>query len=152
MARSRSERRLAKLGETKLGETKPGEILLGRRSSRTGSLRESPIWVPGDPEAVRPVVPGETYPLFVAGILIAFVALYVCFHHGYLLLYGDAVAHLAISRRILDAKWPGLAQLGGVWLPLPHILMLPFIMNLRMWQTGLAAAPKIGRASCRERV
>jgi hypothetical protein len=136
MARSRSDRRNAKLGEAK-----PGEIILGRKSSRTGSIRQAPIWVPGDPEAVRPVVPGETYPLFVAGILIAFVALFVCFHHGYLLLYGDAVAHLAIARRVLDAKWPGLSQLGGVWLPLPHILMLPFIMNLRMWQTGLAGAP-----------
>jgi hypothetical protein len=136
MARSRSDRRNAKLGETK-----PGEIVLGRRSSRTGSFRHSPIWVPGDPEAVRPVVPGETYPLFVGGVLLAFVALFICFHHGYLLLYGDAVAHLAIARRILDAKWPGLSQLGGVWLPLPHILMLPFIMNMRMWQTGLAGAP-----------
>jgi hypothetical protein len=97
--------------------------------------------VPGDPEAVRPVVPGETYPLFVAGVLLAFVALTVCYTKGYLLLYGDSVAHLAIARRILDAKWPGLAQLGGVWLPLPHVLMLPFIMNMRMWQTGLAAAP-----------
>jgi hypothetical protein len=136
MARSRSDRRAAKLGEPK-----PGQITLGQKSSRTGSFRQSPIWVPGDPEAVRPVVPGETYPLFVAGILIAFVALFVCFHHGYLLLYGDAVAHLAIARRILDAKWPGISQLGGVWLPLPHILMLPFIMNMRMWQTGLAGAP-----------
>ena len=136
MARSRSDRRNAKLGQTK-----PGEITLGKKSSRTGSFRQTPIWVPGDPEAVRPVVPGETYPLFVAGLLLAFVALFVCFHHGYLLLYGDAVAHLAIARRILDAKWPGIAQLGGVWLPLPHILMLPFIMNMRMWQTGLAAAP-----------
>ncbi|MGD0647895.1 MAG: hypothetical protein ABR971_07880 [Acidobacteriaceae bacterium] len=141
MARSRSDRRAARLSGTQPGETKPGEIVLGRRSSRTGSFRDSPIWVPGDPEAVRPVVPGETYPLFVAGVLLAFVALFVCFHHNYLLLYGDAVAHLAIARRILDAKWPGLSQLGGVWLPLPHILMLPFIMNLRMWQTGLAAAP-----------
>ena len=99
------------------------------------------MWVPGDPEAVRPVVRGETYPLFVAGVLLAFVALAVCYQKGYLLLYGDAVAHLAIARRILDAKWPGLSQLGGVWLPLPHVLMLPFIMNMRMWQTGLAAAP-----------
>jgi hypothetical protein len=90
---------------------------------------------------VRPVVPGETYPLFVGGVLLAFVALFVCYSKGYLLLYGDAVAHLAIARRILDAKWPGLPQLGGVWLPLPHLLMLPFIMNMRMWQTGLAAAP-----------
>jgi len=136
MARSRSDRRNARLAESK-----PGEIVLGQKSSRTGSFRHSPIWVPGDPEAVRPVVPGETYPLFVAGILLAFVALFVCVNHGYLLLYGDAVAHLAIARRILDAKWPGIAQLGGVWLPLPHLLMLPFIMNMRMWQTGLAGAP-----------
>ena len=136
MARSRSERRLAKLGDIK-----PDEIVLGRTPRHRGSLRESPIWVPGDPEAVRPVVPGETYPVFAAGVLLAFVALFVCYHHAYLLLYGDAVAHLAIARRILDAKWPGLAQLGGVWLPLPHILMLPFIMNMRMWQTGLAGAP-----------
>jgi hypothetical protein len=90
---------------------------------------------------VRPVVPGETYPLFVAGLLLAFVALMVCFHKGYLLLYGDAVAHLAIARRVMDAKWPGIANLGGVWLPLPHVLMLPFISNMRLWQTGLAAAP-----------
>ena len=136
MARSRSDRRTAKLTEFK-----PGELVLGQKSSRTGSFRQTPIWVPGDPEAVRPVVPGETYPIFAAGILIAFVALFVCVHRGYLLLYGDAVAHLAIARRILDAKWPGIAQLGGVWLPLPHILMLPFIMNMRMWQTGLAGAP-----------
>jgi hypothetical protein len=112
-----------------------------RRSSRRGSFRESPVWVPGDPEAVRPVVRGETYPLFVGGVVLAFVALFVCYSKGYLLLYGDAVAHLAIARRVLDAKWPGLAQLGGVWLPLPHVLMLPFIMNMRMWQTGLAGAP-----------
>jgi hypothetical protein len=132
MARSFRERRVVKPG---------GPLQLGRVSSRKGSFRESPVWVPGDPEAVRPVVPGETYPIFVAGVLIAFVALFVCYQRGYLLLYGDAVAHLAIARRVLDAKWPGIGQLGGVWLPLPHILMLPFIMNMRMWQTGLAAAP-----------
>jgi hypothetical protein len=132
MARSRPERNASNPG-------KP--IQLGRSSSRKGSFRQSPIWVPGDPEAVRPVVPGETYPLFVAGIVLGFVALFVSYHKGYVLLYGDAVAHLAIARRILDAKWPGLAQLGGVWLPLPHILMLPFISNMQMWQTGLAAAP-----------
>jgi hypothetical protein len=129
MARSLAERRASK----------PGAITHGLRNK--GSFRQKPIWVPGDPEAVRAVVPGETYPLFVAGVLLAFVALYVCYSKGYLLLYGDAVAHLAIARRILDAKYPGLSQLGGVWLPLPHILMLPFIMNMRMWQTGLAAAP-----------
>jgi hypothetical protein len=134
MAKASSERRANR-------PAKGGEVILGRRSSRKGSFRQSQVWVPGDPEAVRPVVPGETYPLFVAGILLGFVALFVCYHKAYLLLYGDAVAHLAIARRILDARWPGLAQFGGVWLPLPHILMLPFISNMQMWQTGLAAAP-----------
>jgi hypothetical protein len=99
------------------------------------------MWVPGDPEAVRPVLRGETYPLFVAGVVLGFVALFVCYGHGYLLLYGDAVAHLGIARRIIDARYPGLSQLGGVWLPLPHLLMLPFIGKMELWQTGLAGAP-----------
>lgn len=142
MAKPRSERVNPFPSEPKRpGEIKLGKVILGRNSSRKGSFREAPVWVPGDPEAVRPVVPGETYPLFAAAIVLGVIALFVCYRHGYLLLYGDAVAHLAIARRILDAKWPGLAQLGGVWLPLPHILMLPFIMNMRMWQTGIAAAP-----------
>ena len=146
MAKPRSERGTTNPSEPLPGTKRPGEVkigkvILGRNSSRKGSFREAPVWVPGDPEAVRPVVPGETYPLFAAAIVLGVIALFVCYRHGYLLLYGDAVAHLAIARRILDARWPGLAQLGGVWLPLPHILMLPFIMNMRMWQTGIAAAP-----------
>jgi len=99
------------------------------------------VSAPGDPEAVRPVTRGETYPVFAAAVILAFAALLVCYAKGYLLLYGDAVAHLAIARRIIDARWPGLAQLGGVWLPLPHLLMLPFVRNMQLWQTGLAGAP-----------
>lgn len=108
---------------------------------RRGSRGQAPLWVPGDPEAVRPVQRGETYPFFAASVILGFVALFVCYSRGYLLLYGDAVAHLAIARRIMDSRWPGVGQLGGVWLPLPHLLILPFIGNMRMWQTGLAAAP-----------
>ena len=112
------------------------------RGVTPAAARETkPLWVPGDPEAVRPLVRGEGMPVFVAGVLLALVALTVCYQHGYTLLYGDAVAHLGNARRILDSRYPGLSQLGGVWLPLPHVLMLPFISNLRMWQTGLAAAP-----------
>src|SRR5665213_3162863 len=74
------------------GEVKLGKVILGRNSSRKGSFREAPVWVPGDPEAVRPVVPGETYPLFAAAIVLGVIALFVCYRHGYLLLYGDAVA------------------------------------------------------------
>jgi len=57
-----------------------------------------------------------------------------------MLLYGDAVAHLGIARRILDSRNPGLSQLGGVWLPLPHLLILPFVQKMEWWQNGLAGA------------
>ncbi len=97
--------------------------------------------VAGDPEAVRPLGRGEGMPVFVAGVFLALIALAVCYRHGWTLLYGDAVAHLGNARRILDSHYPGLSQLGGAWLPLPHLLMLPFIGNMAMWQTGLAAAP-----------
>ncbi len=80
-------------------------------------------------------------PVFVASVFLALVALFVCYRAGYTLLYGDAVAHLGNARRILDSHYPGMSQLGGAWLPLPHVLMLPFIGNMGMWQTGLAAAP-----------
>ncbi len=55
---------------------------------------------------------------------------------GDVLLYGDAVAHINIARRVFDSKTPGLLQLGTVWLPLPHLLIIPFILSKQMWQTG----------------
>ena len=58
-----------------------------------------------------------------------------------LLLFGDAVAHLHIARRLGDSLYPGFRQLGSVWLPLPHLLTYPFAQNMRLWQTGLAGAP-----------
>ena len=73
-----------------------------------------------------------------AGVLLGFLALIVCFSKGYVLLYGDAVAHLGIARRIFDSHNPGLVQLGGVWLPLPHLLMLPLVQKMAWWQSGLA--------------
>ena len=57
-----------------------------------------------------------------------------------LLLYGDAVAHLHIARRVIDGRYPGPFQLGTVWLPLPHILMLPFVAVDWMYRTGVAGA------------
>ena len=58
------------------------------------------------------------------------------FQRGDVLLYGDAVAHINIARRVFDSKTPGLLQLGTVWLPLPHLLMMPFLMSDRMWRSG----------------
>jgi hypothetical protein len=93
-----------------------------------------------NPDEVRPATRDETFPIALAAVVLSFVALLLCFSRGYLLLYGDAVAHLGIARRILDSRNPGLIQLGGVWLPLPHLLMLPFVQKLEWWQNGLAGA------------
>ena len=62
------------------------------------------------------------------------------FRRGDLLLYGDAVAHINIARRVFDSQTPGPLQLGTVWLPLPHLLMIPFLISDSAWQTGIGGA------------
>lgn len=54
--------------------------------------------------------------------------------------YNDARSHLDIGRRVVEGLKPGIAQLGSVWLPLPHLLMIPTIWNDWMWHSGLAGA------------
>ena len=81
--------------------------------------------------------------LFLVAQLAAAVSIAAFFYylrHGDLLLYGDAVAHINIARRVFDSQTPGPLQLGTVWLPLPHTLMLPFIASRWMWQTGIGGA------------
>jgi hypothetical protein len=74
----------------------------------------------------------------VAGVavLVSLFSFLYYFQQGDLLLYGDAVAHINIARRVFDSQTPGLLQLGTVWLPLPHLLMIPFIWSNSMWQSG----------------
>ena len=57
-----------------------------------------------------------------------------------MLLYGDAIAHINIARRVFDSKTPGLLQLGTVWLPLPHLLMIPFLLSDEMWRRGVGGS------------
>ena len=51
------------------------------------------------------------------------------FQHGYHLPYADSISRLNIARKVVDNITPGLAQLGNVWLPLPQIVLLPFIWS-----------------------
>jgi hypothetical protein len=78
--------------------------------------------------------------LAIAGLLsiIAAGAAAWFFRQSYVLYYGDAQAHLNISRSIIDSRTPGYDQLGTVWLPVLHVLCLPFAANDWMWRTGLA--------------
>jgi len=71
---------------------------------------------------------------------ISVTAVLWCSTRGYTLYYGDAEAHLNIARRILDSRSPGPEQLGTVWLPLPHLLMIPFVTQDSWWRSGWAGA------------
>src|SRR5947209_20088438 len=78
--------------------------------------------------------------IFMVGQIAAMVSIAAFFYylrHDDLLLYGDAVAHINIARRVIDSRTPGLLQLGTVWLPLPHLLMVPCLLSKWMWGTGI---------------
>lgn len=72
--------------------------------------------------------------------LISITAIYYCYSHNLILIYNDARSHLNIARRVIDNLTPGLVQLGGTWLPLYHILMLPFIWNNFLFHSGISGS------------
>lgn len=52
----------------------------------------------------------------------------------------DARAHMVVSRRVLDSLTPGWIQLGGVWLPLPHVVnVLPAASDYLYATAGFAS-------------
>lgn len=75
-----------------------------------------------------------------AAAVAGLVALAYSYEHNLILVYSDAGSHLNIARRVLDSRTPGIAQLGTVWLPVPHILLQPFIQNDFLWHSGLAGS------------
>jgi hypothetical protein len=56
-----------------------------------------------------------------------------------LLYYWDAVSHLIAGRKLVDwSENPGLNQIGTVWMPLPHLILLPFSLIDPLFTTGFA--------------
>jgi hypothetical protein len=82
----------------------------------------------------------ETFLVGQIAAIVSIAAFFYYLRHDDLLLYGDAVAHINIARRVFDSRTPGLLQLGTVWLPLPHLLMLPFLISKWMWRTGIGGS------------
>lgn len=80
------------------------------------------------------------YFLFIALCVISIDTFIFFYINGLGLSYNDARSHLDIGRRVVEGLKPGLAQLGSVWLPLPHILMIPTIWNDFFWHSGLSGA------------
>src|SRR3954471_14913999 len=82
----------------------------------------------------------DTFVLAVFASLVSIASFLYFYSHDKILLYGDAVAHINIARRVFDSQFPGLSQLGTVWLPLPHLLMLPFVVSDRLWGSGIGGS------------
>ena len=90
-------------------------------------------------EAKEHQPPRDAGTVALVSVVLTLAALAFCSQHQLLLLYGDAVAHLHIARRLFDSRTPGFRQLGSVWLPLPHLLLVPFVQKMSWWQSGVAA-------------
>src|SRR5688572_116301 len=71
-------------------------------------------------------------------VLCGIVAQVIAHRADAVLAFWDAQAHLDIARRVFDATTPGLQMLGTVWLPVPHLLYLPFTLVDAWWWNGLA--------------
>ena len=82
----------------------------------------------------------ESYAVLAFCAAASIAAVIWSWQHGAMLNYGDAVAHLHIARRVFDSHQPRFTQLGSVWLPLPHILLTPFVQVYSWWANGIAGA------------
>jgi 4-amino-4-deoxy-L-arabinose transferase-like glycosyltransferase len=80
------------------------------------------------------------YIVLILASLISYFGWTYYYQNGLTLSYNDAMSHLDIARRVVEGLQPGFAQLGSVWLPMPHILMLPFVWNDFLWHSGLAGS------------
>ncbi|MEV1121963.1 glycosyltransferase family 39 protein [Actinosynnema sp. NPDC049800] len=109
-----------------------GGPLTGLPDVRKGLLRPGPVrrvaGTPRDP-VLRAVV--------LAAVVLSVGACAVVASKGMTLAYPDAVSHLLITRRVLDGSTPGAAQLGGVWLPLSHLLALPLVVDESWYHAGV---------------
>jgi hypothetical protein len=83
---------------------------------------------------------GELAFVSALAFMLSMVAFVWFYRRGDILLWGDAVAHINIARRIVDARNPGWGQIGTVWLPLPHLLVAPFVANDWLWRSGVGGS------------
>ncbi|WP_348262278.1 hypothetical protein P8935_21045 [Telmatobacter sp. DSM 110680] len=86
----------------------------------------------------RPISRNEWLMVVASSVAASALASVWSWRHSAMLNYGDAVAHMHIARRVFDSHRPGLSQLGSVWLPLPHLLILPFVTVYAWWANGIA--------------
>jgi hypothetical protein len=86
------------------------------------------VWSPDNKKIPRFV--------FFAGLIIGAASFCYFYSHGLTTAHYDAKAHLLVARRIVDSLEPGYVQMGAQWLPLIHLLYLPFIIFDSQYRSG----------------
>jgi hypothetical protein len=76
--------------------------------------------------------------IFSIGSGVVFACYLYSVNNHSLLYYSDSISHLVRARQVIDHSNPGLEQIGTVWLPLPHLMLLPFSLVDLLFRTGLA--------------
>jgi hypothetical protein len=93
-------------------------------------LTEQPI--------LRAISRNEWLAVVASSVAASVLATMWSWRHNAMLNYGDAIAHMHIARRVFDSRHPGFSELGSVWLPLPHLLLVPFVAVYTWWANGIA--------------
>lgn len=80
-------------------------------------------------------------------VLLSLVAFAIALGTGTVLTYKDAMSHLALTHRSIFGMSSGLAQFGGVWPPLPHLLVMPLLAfdgllpgDMPLYRSGVAGS------------
>lgn len=75
--------------------------------------------------------------VLLAGAVVGLACFFHYYRAGLTTLHYDAKAHLVVARRIVDSRAPGYAQMGAQWLPLVHLLYLPFVWSDGQYRTAV---------------
>lgn len=82
----------------------------------------------------------EQYALAILLLVVSCGTAFILYHiDGHAFLYfGDATSHIARARQFIDSQRPGFENIGTVWLPLPHLLLIPFVSIDSLFYSGIA--------------
>ena len=87
----------------------------------------------------------EEYLFALVVLLIAVTAAVLLYNDNrhVFLYFGDAASHIVKSRILIDSQHFSLDTIGPVWLPLPHLMLLPFAAVDSLFFSGVAG-PVLG--------
>lgn len=77
--------------------------------------------------------------VFIVSIVAGAAMMLLIHSKGLLIGTGDQAAHLNLARLGSDSLTPGITQVGFMWRPLLHIVLVPFVAIDMLYRTGMAA-------------